>query len=113
MTPAVEATTADLEAHGVTGPILGHVGDGNFHAILMFDPNAPEEEARATAAASRMVERALKLGGTATGEHGIGIGKRGYMEQEHGAAWSVMGRLKKAMDPGNIMNPGKLVPEPD
>ncbi|MGR3567739.1 MAG: FAD-binding oxidoreductase [Pseudooceanicola nanhaiensis] len=110
---AVEATTADLEAHGVTGPILGHVGDGNFHAILMFDPNDPEEEARATAAASRMVERALKLGGTSTGEHGIGIGKRGYMEQEHGAAWSVMGRLKKAMDPGNIMNPGKLVPEPD
>jgi len=107
---AVEATIADLEAHDVTGPILGHVGDGNFHAILMFDPADGAEEARATAAASRLVERALKLGGTSTGEHGIGIGKRGYMAQEHGEGWNVMGSLKKAMDPANIMNPGKLVP---
>ncbi len=107
---AVEATRADLNAHDVTGPILGHVGDGNFHAILMFDPNDPAEEARATDAAARMVERALDLGGTSTGEHGIGIGKRGYMSREHGPAWHVMGDLKAALDPEGLFNPGKLVP---
>ncbi|MGR3453628.1 FAD-binding oxidoreductase [Pseudooceanicola sp.] len=107
---AVEGTIADLEAHDVTGPILGHVGDGNFHAILMFAPEDPAEEVRATAAAGRMVERALALGGTCTGEHGIGLGKRGYMEREHGEGWQVMATLKAALDPGGIMNPGKLVP---
>lgn len=108
---AVEGTIADLAEHGVTGPILGHVGDGNFHAILMFDPADPDEEARAHAAAARMVDRALALGGTCTGEHGIGLGKRGYMAREHGAGWEVMGLVKHALDPGNIMNPGKLVPD--
>ncbi|WP_375691387.1 FAD-binding oxidoreductase [Pseudooceanicola sp. LIPI14-2-Ac024] len=109
---AVEATIADLEAHDVTGPILGHVGDGNFHAILMFDPADAAEEARALAAAGRMVDRALALGGTSTGEHGIGLGKRGYMAREHGDGWEVMGSVKRALDPNDIMNPGKLVPDP-
>ncbi len=107
---AIEATRADLRAHDVPGPILGHVGDGNFHAILLFDEADSDAVTRAKAVSDRMVERALALGGTATGEHGIGIGKLGYMEREHGAAWGVMGALKQAMDPQGIMNPGKLVP---
>ncbi|GAA6187484.1 FAD-linked oxidase C-terminal domain-containing protein [Litorivita sp. NS0012-18] len=107
---AVNETRADLAAHNVTGPILGHVGDGNFHAILLFDEADPDEVARAETVAHRMVTRALDMGGTATGEHGIGIGKLRYMAAEHGPAWDVMGALKAALDPHNIMNPGKLVP---
>ncbi|WP_297769536.1 FAD-linked oxidase C-terminal domain-containing protein [uncultured Roseovarius sp.] len=107
---AIEATRADLVDAGVPGPILGHVGDGNFHAILLVDTNDPTELSRAKAAADRMVERALALGGTATGEHGIGVGKLGYMTREHGAGWTMMGALKKALDPQDILNPGKLVP---
>lgn len=107
---AVNETRADLAAHNVTGPILGHVGDGNFHAILLFDEADPDEVARAEKVAHRMVTRALDMGGTATGEHGIGIGKLRYMAAEHGPAWAVMGKLKTALDPHNIMNPGKLVP---
>ncbi len=107
---AIEGTRADLAQAGVQGPILGHVGDGNFHAILMFDETDADEVTRAKAAAHRMVERALTLGGTATGEHGIGVGKRDYMAREHEAAWPLMGALKRALDPAGIMNPGKLVP---
>ncbi len=107
---AVNETRADIEASPITGPILGHVGDGNFHSILLFDPANPAEEAAAEHLAHRMVERALALGGTATGEHGIGIGKLKYMQAEHGEAWDVMGQLKRALDPQNIMNPGKMVP---
>ncbi|UXX84044.1 FAD-binding oxidoreductase [Roseovarius pelagicus] len=107
---AVEETADDLAANGVQGPILGHVGDGNFHAILLIDADNATEVKAAEAASARMVERALALGGTATGEHGIGIGKLGYMIAEHGQAWNMMGAIKSALDPQNIMNPGKLVP---
>lgn len=107
---AIEDTRADLQEAGVPGPILGHVGDGNFHAVLLVDESDPEELARAKAAAARMVERSLALGGTATGEHGIGVGKLDYMTREHGAAWAMMGAIKAALDPHGIMNPGKLVP---
>ena len=107
---AIEACRADLAHAGVHGPILGHVGDGNFHAILMFDPDDATEKERVLAASDRLVDLALSLGGTSTGEHGIGIGKLGYMDREHGAAWGVMGTIKRALDPDNIMNPGKLVP---
>jgi D-lactate dehydrogenase (cytochrome) len=107
---AVEETRADIAASGLQGPILGHVGDGNFHAILLVDPTDAREIATAKALAERMAERALQLGGTITGEHGIGLGKRGMMAAEHGAAWAVMGALKHALDPLNLMNPGKLVP---
>lgn len=107
---AIEATHADFAAHDVTGPILGHVGDGNFHAILLMDPEDAAEMARVHEAAHRLVERSLDLGGTCTGEHGVGMGKLGYMAREHGPAWGVMGTLKRALDPDNIMNPGKLVP---
>jgi len=107
---AIEETRADLAQQGVAGPILGHVGDGNFHAILMVDMNDETEIARAKSASDRMVERALEMGGTATGEHGIGVGKLGYMAREHGEGWNVMGAIKAALDPDNILNPGKLVP---
>ncbi|MEM6479607.1 MAG: FAD-linked oxidase C-terminal domain-containing protein [Pseudomonadota bacterium] len=106
---AIDVTRADIETSAIPGPILGHVGDGNFHAILLIDPDAPAEKDEALALQSRMVERALALGGTATGEHGVGMGKLSYMDAEHGAAWAVMGDLKRALDPGAIMNPGKLV----
>lgn len=107
---AIEETRADLQEAGVPGPILGHVGDGNFHAVLLVDESDPGELARAKAAAARMVERSLALGGTATGEHGIGVGKLDYMAREHGTGWAMMGAIKAALDPEGIMNPGKLVP---
>ncbi|WP_296763490.1 FAD-linked oxidase C-terminal domain-containing protein [Sediminimonas sp.] len=109
---AVEATRADIAASPISGPILGHVGDGNFHCILLFDESDLVQVDAAKTLAARMVERALDMGGTATGEHGIGIGKLDYMQAEHGAAWSVMSALKSALDPAGIMNPGKMVPAP-
>ena len=108
---AVEQTQADIAASPVPGPILGHVGDGNFHAILLIDPADATEQAEARRLAGRMAERALRLGGTITGEHGVGLGKRPYMQAEHGEAWAVMGAIKRALDPAGLMNPGKLVPE--
>ena len=107
---AIEGTQADLAEADLPGPILGHVGDGNFHAILMFDEADAPAVARAKAVSDKMVSRALDLGGTATGEHGIGVGKLDYMAREHGQAWQMMGALKTALDPQDIMNPGKLVP---
>jgi D-lactate dehydrogenase (cytochrome) len=107
---AVEATRADLRGSPVPGPILGHVGDGNFHTVLMFDRNNAAEVAEVKRLSIRMAERALALGGTITGEHGVGFGKRPLMEAEHGDAWRVMGGIKRALDPKGVMNPGKLVP---
>ncbi len=107
---AIEICRTDLEEAGIDGPILGHVGDGNFHAILLFDPEDAGERAKVLAASERLVELALSLGGTVTGEHGIGVGKLGYMTREHGVGWAMMGAIKATLDPENIMNPGKLVP---
>ena len=107
---AVAETRADIVAEGLVGPILGHVGDGNFHAILVLDRDNPRELDRAKWVASRLAERALRMGGTVTGEHGVGMGKRKYMEAEHGPGWQVMGAIKSALDPKGILNPGKLVP---
>ena len=109
---AVEETRADIADSPIMGPILGHVGDGNFHAILLVDKDDPTEMAVARRLSGRMVERALHLGGTISGEHGIGCGKLGYMAAEHGAAWDVMGQIKRALDPAALMNPGKLVRQP-
>lgn len=108
---AVEDTRADIDASPLPGPILGHVGDGNFHAILLINPADPNELAMAKALATRMAERALRLGGTISGEHGVGFGKLPLMAAEHGPAWTVMGQIKRALDPHNLMNPGKLVPQ--
>ncbi|MEM6409410.1 MAG: FAD-linked oxidase C-terminal domain-containing protein, partial [Pseudomonadota bacterium] len=106
---AVTQTQADIADSPLDGPILGHVGDGNFHAILMMDPDSPEELNEAKRLADRMAERALEMGGTVTGEHGVGMGKMKYMTREHGEAWSVMVDIKRSFDPQNILNPGKLV----
>lgn len=106
---AVNETRADIEASPITGPILGHVGDGNFHSILLFDQDDPAQIKAAEDLSHRMVERALAMGGTATGEHGIGLGKLKYMQAEHGEGWEVMGQIKRALDPDNIMNPGKMI----
>ena len=103
----VVQTHDDLAAHGLYGPIIGHVGDGNFHVGLYCDRNNPEDVARVKSAYDRLVTRALAMGGTCTGEHGIGSGKRHYLEQEHGDAVRVMRAIKHALDPDNIMNPGK------
>ena len=108
---AVEETRADIASTPVPGPILGHVGDGNFHAILLVRDGDATEAAVAKALAQRMAERALRLGGTITGEHGVGFGKLALMAAEHGAGWQVMGAVKRALDPGNRMNPGKIVPQ--
>ena len=101
-------TKRDIEASGLIAPIVGHVGDGNFHTLILIDPAAPDELARAKVLHARMVERALRLDGTSTGEHGIGIGKIGFLRDELGSAVSVMAALKRSLDPHNIMNPGKL-----
>ena len=104
-------TQADLAASSLVAPLVGHAGDGNFHLIFMLDPNDPDERARVAAANHRLVERALKFGGTCSGEHGVGTGKLKYLEEEHGAeALAVMRQVKAALDPKNLMNPGKLVP---
>ncbi|MEM9582721.1 MAG: FAD-linked oxidase C-terminal domain-containing protein [Pseudomonadota bacterium] len=106
---AVTQAQKDIADSPLDGPILGHVGDGNFHAILMIDPDKPEDLREAKRLADRMVERALDAGGTVTGEHGVGMGKMKYMTREHGDAWSVMADIKRSFDPQNILNPGKMV----
>ena len=106
----VSATQADIEASGLIAPIVGHVGDGNFHAIILVDPEDDAEGTRAEALNRRIVERALAVGGTCTGEHGIGIGKQGFLVQEHGEAVDFMRAIKLALDPRNLLNPGKVVP---
>ncbi|MBZ9559243.1 MULTISPECIES: FAD-linked oxidase C-terminal domain-containing protein [unclassified Modicisalibacter] len=105
----IEATQADVAASGLIAPLLGHVGDGNFHLVVAVDRESPEELETLAAFNRRLIERALAAGGTCTGEHGIGSGKRAYMEAEHGEGWAVMRSLKAALDPLGIMNPGKLV----
>ena len=102
-------TRRDVDAAGLLAPIVGHVGDGNFHLVFVLDPEDEEEWGRAEAVNKRMVERALAMGGTCTGEHGIGYGKIKYLDAEHGEAVAVMRQLKSALDPDNIMNPGKIV----
>ncbi|MCA0434774.1 MAG: FAD-binding protein [Proteobacteria bacterium] len=105
----VEESRKDLEASNIYAPMVGHVGDGNFHTIMFFDPADELEVKRVKAAYGRMIERALAMGGTCTGEHGVGSGKRAYLPREHGPALAYMQAVKRAFDPLNIMNPGKNV----
>ena len=102
-------TQRDIEESGLYGPIVGHVGDGNFHALLLVDKNDEEEVARAEDVIEKLAMRALAMEGTCTGEHGIGQGKRRFVKLEHGAGADIMAALKKAIDPDNIMNPGKVL----
>jgi D-lactate dehydrogenase (cytochrome) len=102
------AKAAELD---LIAPIVGHAGDGNFHASLLLDMDDADEVARAEAFISWLNELAISMEGTCTGEHGIGQGKRPYLVKELGAAVGVMGAIKQALDPDNIMNPGKILPE--
>ncbi|RRB01030.1 FAD-binding oxidoreductase [Larkinella rosea] len=104
-------TQTDIAETGLFAPILGHVGDGNFHLTIPIDPADPSQLEKAKALNERLVQRALALEGTCSGEHGIGVGKLVYMNQEHGEAVEVMRAIKTAIDPGNLMNPGKLLPQ--
>jgi len=103
----VEATRKDLVAHNLYGPIIGHVGDGNFHVAMFCNPSDVDEVKRVKMVYGRLIDRALAMGGTCTGEHGIGAGKRAYLEKEHGEGVWVMRAIKLALDPFNLMNPGK------
>jgi D-lactate dehydrogenase (cytochrome) len=106
---ALLGAKADIEASGFEAPIVGHVGDGNFHTIILVEEGNAEEMERAWALDRQIVRRALALGGTCSGEHGVGLGKREFLLEEHGAeALAVMRSLKLAMDPKGILNPGKM-----
>ena len=105
---AILGAKEDIAASGLTAPIVGHVGDGNFHTVILVPPEA-DGLARAWELDKKIVARALALGGSCSGEHGVGIGKREFLEQEHGAeALAVMRSIKTALDPRGILNPGKL-----
>jgi len=106
----IAETRKDLEDASVPAPISGHVGDGNFHLCFVLDPNNPAEFNEAEAINDRLIRRALAMDGTCTGEHGIGLGKRQYLREEHGDGVEVMRALKMAIDPENILNPGKMLP---
>ncbi len=107
---AITYAREQLEAAGVEGGVLGHIGDGNFHALLMIDPNDPSDLASAEQINANLVQYALARGGTCTGEHGVGVGKRKYLRQEYGEALDVMQAMKQLFDPRNILNPGKKLP---
>ena len=102
-------TRADIKKYKLTVPIVSHAGDGNFHLIILYDPNDEEEIARAHAINERLIRRTLAMGGTCSGEHGVGLGKMPYLLDEHGESLTIMRTLKHALDPNNIMNPGKMI----
>jgi D-lactate dehydrogenase (cytochrome) len=103
-------TKRDLDQSLLMGAMLGHVGDGNFHVALLVDGNDRQEIARAKGFIERLALRAIEMDGTCTGEHGVGQGKIGYLAAEHGPALAAMQAIKQALDPHNIMNPGKIFP---
>jgi D-lactate dehydrogenase (cytochrome) len=104
----VVETQRDVAECGLLAPLVGHVGDGNFHLLFLLDPDDADELARAKAANARLIDRALAMGGTCTGEHGIGIGKRKFMPLEHGESYHLMRDIKNLIDPKGLMNPGKI-----
>jgi D-lactate dehydrogenase (cytochrome) len=110
LTDCVLETQADIVQTGLIAPIVGHVGDGNFHLVVLFDPARPEERAKAEALAARVALRAIAMGGTCTGEHGVGMHKLDALVAEHGEAVTLMQAVKRALDPHDILNPGKTVP---
>jgi D-lactate dehydrogenase (cytochrome) len=105
---AIRHARGQMESHGFAATVIGHVGDGNYHAVFALDPDDPGELERAEAVNDEIVRYALERGGTSTGEHGIGIGKLRYLEQEHGDLLPVMRGIKSLLDPNGILNPGKV-----
>jgi D-lactate dehydrogenase (cytochrome) len=101
-------TRRDLQQSTLVAPLMSHAGDGNFHFVFVLDPENPSELAEAAEINGRLVRRAQAMGGTCTGEHGVGIGKMEYLPDEHGDALDVMKTIKRALDPDNLMNPGKM-----
>ena len=107
----IAATNDDIAQVNIPIALFGHVGDGNFHLVVLVDRDNPQDMAEAAWISERVVERAIAMEGTCTGEHGIGLGKRKYLIPEHGAvAVDVMRMLKTALDPHNLLNPGKILP---
>jgi D-lactate dehydrogenase (cytochrome) len=102
-------TRHDLDGTRLVAPLVGHVGDGNFHLNILVDPQDPRELAEVKAFNARLIHRAQAMGGTCTGEHGVGVGKMEYLAEEHGPALEVMKAIKRALDPHDLMNPGKMV----
>jgi D-lactate dehydrogenase (cytochrome) len=109
----VAETEADIAEMGLIAPIVGHAGDGNFHTLCLMDPEDATEVAQVERFVARLNERAIRMEGTCTGEHGIGQGKVGFMRAEHGRGVEVMRLIKRALDPDNILNPGKILPMPE
>ena len=105
----IRETKEDLAESFLMAPLVGHVGDGNFHLVFLFDPDDERERAEVERLNERLISRSLALDGTCTGEHGVGYGKLDFLTAEHGEAVSLMRDIKKALDPGNVMNPGKIV----
>jgi D-lactate dehydrogenase (cytochrome) len=105
----VKETQQDIERLNLVAPIVGHVGDGNFHVVPLVDLNDDDEVRRVKLFSERLVERALAFEGTCTGEHGIGQGKRDYLQKEAGSGIEIMRVIKRALDPCNILNPGKII----
>jgi D-lactate dehydrogenase (cytochrome) len=112
LTECIVETRRDCTGASFPAALVGHVGDGNFHMIYVVDPGNAADMAEAARLNGRLIERALALGGTCTGEHGIGYGKMPYLEAEHGAAVEIMRAIKRTLDPQNLMNPGKVVDLP-
>lgn len=106
---AIAHATAVMDDEGAPGGIVGHVGDGNFHAVLVLNPECVDEVERAKRVNARIVDHALAIGGTCTGEHGVGLGKRIYQAREHSDTVALMRSIKALLDPQGILNPGKLV----
>ena len=102
-------TRADISASHLEAALVGHVGDGNFHMIFPVNPDNAADVAEAERLSNRLVERTLAMGGTCSGEHGVGLGKMKFLEREHGEALGVMRTIKAALDPLGIMNPGKML----
>ena len=110
LTECILETTKDIDRASMPIPLFGHVGDGNFHLVILIRPDSDDDLAEAKAFNERLVRRALDMEGTCTGEHGVGWGKKNWLVEEHGTAVALMQSIKRMFDPDNLLNPGKLVP---
>ena len=107
----IRETRQDVEKTELTSFLLGHIGDGNFHYAFLIDPDKPSEYELVQELSEKMVQRAIRMGGTCTGEHGVGLGKQKFLELEFGEeAVALMRTIKRAVDPHDLQNPGKLLP---